>query len=228
MPFPGEPGEFLANPFTGALSRASERPSPMPGRRVIRPLRPEHGFLDLGGSDDARWVAPEKDPVRWYPDAGKSRQDLSFSVKNPRAVSIAFSRYSGEYVVAELAPSTEKPGRVSSWPRGEPQQIHLWKPGGDARVLTVPYGNYSPIWHAVTSRAGLVIVSTFAQIDKTIAGAGVTLFSGKASLHLASGTPNAYALSPDGCRLAVGLQTTEGRGLQPWRLHLIDLCAGRK
>jgi hypothetical protein len=228
MTFPGEPGDFVANRFTGALSRAAEKPTAMPGPRVIQPLRPEHGFLDLGGDDDARWTAPEKDPVRWYPAEGGSLRELHFWVRNPRAAEIAFSRYSGEYMVAELAPSSEKPGRVSSWPKGEPQKLHLWKPHANARLLTVPYGNYTPIWHALPSRAGLIIVSTYAQIDKTASGAGVYLFNGNVSRHLAAGTPNAYALSPDGCRLAVGLQTTEGRVLQPWRLHLIDLCLGGK
>jgi hypothetical protein len=228
MPFPGEADEFVTNRFTGALSRASDMPPAAPGRRVIRTLRPEHGFLDLGGDDDTHWAAPEKDPVLWHPAAGGAPQKLPIWFKDPESDVLTYSAHTGEYVISDLTGGNDRKGYSTNWVRGDPQVIYLWKPGNDPTRMEVTDADYVRIRHVLPSKKGLVIISEHARLTKDVRGAGVHIFDGKGSRHLAGGLPNAYALSPDGCRLAVGLQTTEGRVLQPWRLHLIDLCPGGK
>jgi hypothetical protein len=225
MPFPGEAGEFVANRFTGVLSRTSDAPPAAPGGRVIRALRPEHGFLDLGGDDDAHWEAPEKDPVAWHPAGGGIPQKLPIWFRNPKQYPLTYSGYTGEYLFSDRTGRNDRRGYSTNWVRGDSQVIFLWKPGNDPTRIEVPDADYVPIRHALPSKKGLVIISELARLTKDLRGAGVHIFDGKGSRHLAAGSPNAYALSPDGCRLAVGLQTTEGRVLQPWRLHLIDLCS---
>jgi hypothetical protein len=233
MPFPGEAGEFVTNRFTGALSRASDVPPAVPGVTVIQPfrlqpLRPEHGFLDLGDDDDAHWAAPEKDLVIWHRVDGGVPQKLPIWFRNPKDYTLTYSAHTGEYLISDLTGRNDRRGYHTNWVRGDPQVIYLWKPGNDPTRMEVPDADYVPLRHALPSKKGLVIVSQHARITKDIRGAGVHIFDGKVSRHLVAGLPNTYALSPDGCRLAVGLQTTEGRVLQPWRLHLIDLCPGGK
>jgi hypothetical protein len=223
-PFPGDPDEFVVNRFTGKLFRASDTPPAAPGRRVIRALRPEHGFLDLGGDDDAHWAAPEKDLVTWHPADGGSPQKLPIWFKDPDRETLSFSPDTGEYVISDLTGGKDRRGYSTSWVRGDSQVVYVWKPGGTPVRIELPDADYVPARHVLPSKKGLVIVSQFARLTRDVRGTGVHLFDGKVSRHLVAGSPNAYALSPDGCRLAVGLQTTEGRGLQPWRLHLVDLC----
>lgn len=220
-------GQLAVNPFTGVVYPLSTRPG-QPGPRRVVPLRPEHGFLDLGGVDDpTHWANPENDPVKWYPPDGSGAKVLPIWFRNPDRFELLYSTYTGEYVISDWTSRAETIGHVLPWIKGDPQRIHFWKPGEPTRSIELPDADYVPVRHALPTAKGLVIVSQFAKITRNLRGAGVYLFDGNGSRQLAAGSPNAYAVSPDGCKVAVGLRT-EDPGAKPHHLYLIDLCAQGK
>lgn len=200
-------------------------------KMFLFPLMEGHGFLGWEGGGETPWPAGGEAPVRYYKDATTPPIMLPLKRKDIRVPSSAFPPIYAEWANVYVLQGGIEWGSVNNFgqlPKQSPYPVYLLSPGsGDLRTINTPYAKWitgSMQYHY--TRVGLVLAS-FAAKAGGVGNSGLYRADEKGYQKIISGFPKAASVSPDGCRLAAGLQYTDKRGYNgPIELKVIDLCKG--
>jgi hypothetical protein len=160
------------------------------------------------------------EPMRYFPEDGADPISLP-KIPNREVIAVPqYSTYLGKYVFNEL--------RRRSGPEFT-QRLWVLDRQGRVDVIVLPAGP----WMAGTVRAmpalgGWVMRSHALNIGRGFGAAGIYLIEGKRVTRLMVGYPHAFAVSPDGCKTAVSIETEQRKETARPRVWVIDLCAKGK
>lgn len=193
-----------------------------------------HGYLGWRIGQGRTWDAEKEAPVRYYKDGASPPVVLPLKRIDIRESSDFYPPVYAEWANVYLIPGREawhrKPSGIDHpLPVDKPAKLYLMTPGnGTLQTLHTYYQKGVGNWKYQYTRAGLLVFSS--EITGTgIGDAGIYRVVGKGYEKILAGIPVVDALSPDGCRLAVGLQMRDSKGKHgPIQLKLIDLCQGGK
>ena len=200
---------------------------------VDLPLIDGHGFLGWRGGSDLPWPAGGEAPVRYYKDATSPPIILPLKRKDIRTPDVPSPAFYAEWANVYVLQGGIEWGSINNFgqlPKQSPYPVYLLSPGsGDLKVINTPYAKWitgSMQYHY--SKPGLILAS-FAAKAGGVGNSGLYRADEKGYQKIISGFPKAVSISPDGCRLAAGLQYTDKRGYNgPIELKVIDLCKGAK
>jgi hypothetical protein len=190
--------------------------------KAVKRLRPEHGFLVLGPEkDDRNW------PVTYHPNGNPQGIPMPFK---RREAYLAFINYvpfkgayflTGDYFIANPEHPLDGYNR-SPWPKGLP--IPMWWLYPDGRVEEIRLPTDSRFATATTTfpaKAGVYYISP----DYPHGDGLFKVIDQNKVERIIKGFIDAYAVSPDGCRIAMDHDPSYvgKRGLGT--LKVIDICA---
>ncbi|HWR87740.1 MAG TPA: hypothetical protein VN277_04900 [Acidiferrobacterales bacterium] len=212
--------------------RPDQRLPPLPaglpefenGRRWVLRLRPEHGFLEYAS-------APEgfiDYPVRLIPPGAQAKD--GYPIAELRGYPVyppGYYPFKQAYWLQPSHPEIPTPlGReVRSWwlyPDGKLEAVHrAVRRSSSEPNATVP---------SIPTRAGYYLIKPRNFRDSAIGQAGLYRYSDSGEhLRVLRGEIGGWAVSPDGCRLAVGLDEREVKSAgDAYVLHAIELCEAAK
>lgn len=196
-------------------------PAPL-GRRIIV-LREGDGYLDSGPEgtiergEEIRVHGPGH--IALFRPGAASAINLPMTLEQGPGSPI-YSEYGGTYVTRPR-PKGSNPGRVSSWPRGMPFTVYSFKATGETTEIILPYGEWGDIAWIQPTRAGWIFSGNGEQRPKS----GLYIFGVSQVRRLDTGQVFEIAVSPNGCRAAVGIQNRHLEMGTPINLKTIDLCA---
>lgn len=212
------------------------------GRRRLLRLRPEHGFLEFVAEQGAPY------PIRLILPATNSGQpavDLP-ALKGHEVFGLPLRFYPnrGAYLVKSIPP-----GSKPVYPSGQ-STVNLWwlYPGGrleKAATVRSPLRDSQPselaVENASTAFIPVAINDTTPMARGYLVDGGTMTFKGDteklglyhadrdSSTKLLSGLLTKIAVSPDGCRAALGVDDKNPAGPpERYRLYVIDTCKGDK
>jgi len=178
------------------------------GERAL-PLLDRGEYLDRSSVDHA-------EPMRYFPEDGSDPIPLRIIPNRYVLPAPRYSDYLNKYVFNELRP------RV-----GPDTMARAWTVDKQGRVeeIVLPQG----LWMASTVRAmpiegGWVMTSKATAIGRRVDAAGVYLVRGEKATRVMSGLPHAYAVSPNGCNVAVAIDVELEREARPM-IRTINLCS---
>jgi len=208
-----EPGKFWFNPMS--CRTYTTKPPWIVEGRAIEPLLEEHGYIDRGVKDQERRT---NFPLLYYrPGAaeplplGLGSQQVDWTVR--------YALFLDAYLVKGWSGSLQAPPLWLLHPSGTIEQI--FNPEGQ------DWAKQSWSWLELTKR-GPVFASLLPRSKRHTADAGLYLWAGGVLTRVAEGYFTEFAVSPDGCKLAV-IQSRRERPLPTAKLHrlqIIDLCQG--
>jgi hypothetical protein len=226
--FPGEIKRFDgAVAFDRLTCVALESRVPLPawtkGRSIV-PLRPEHGFLDLGPEREEKNL-----PIRLIRTNGESI-DLPIRRREFLQAQVRYYAHKGAYFFPgrffAIDPKHPNGGYgIGRWPQGKPRPVHWLYPDGKVEEFLVPPAKWTSD-RLVPTKAGLVALdSTFFTISGEAPWDGVYLLKRTGwSERYSRGLFEANALSEDGCRLAVLRQPEPGNRPRYWTVTIYEVC----
>jgi hypothetical protein len=137
---------------------------------------------------------------------------------------VTYSEFRRAYV---LYSGIVEPDRGSNWPIDTPRPVRLLHPGGDVEVIEIPYGPWISEGGSriQLSAKGLVWGQSYESNPRRKAErGGAYLFDGTKVIKLLRGEPTALVVSPNGCKLAMSVNSD----YPVWRnrLVLINVCNG--
>ncbi|MBW7900202.1 MAG: hypothetical protein H3C26_01910 [Rhodocyclaceae bacterium] len=192
-----------------------------------------HGFLGWEGGGDTPWPVGGEASVRYYKDAATPPIMLPLKRKDIRAPSSAFPPVYAEWANVYVLQGEAEWGRPPTWanflPKDQPYPVYLIKPGsGEVTTLHAWYQKGVGNWQYFYTKAGLLVFSSAVR-GYGLDDAGIYRVVDRGYEKIIKGIPKTGALSPDGCRFAVGMQYIEQKGVRgPIQLKVIDLCKGAK
>lgn len=216
-------GTDWVNPVSCAYSK--ERPPEVTGRRILRHLREDHGYLDFGSTTKLGLLETAK--VLYYRPAEK--EPLSLPLTTKRVLNLF------DYVEFENAYLLR--GRATT-----PDAVPLWllRPDGTVTQFLEPKGE---AWERngwtgyVLTRKGVFLISRTADGYAAAGKSGGYLWDGSNPKRLIVGLLDHVTVSPNGCKLAFVhiLHSQAGadsvKALRASKsgsrtLQMIDLCKG--
>lgn len=224
--------EYLNNfDFTMACKGEDERQLPpwlesaKKSGRVFRPLKAEHGWLEMAIHPRYGIRANPTFPITVHPPGLPDSKGYPVSDVFQKHLGDGFSLWSPEYVPFKDAYFILLDYYQSSRPPGSPLGWWLYP---DGRVEEVTFSNpANQTWgNLVFTRAGnLLIRMSFTKSN--FHEAGIYLDDVKGPLKLVSGRVQDKAfVSPDGCKVAFGNDTRRDivPGTERHKLQVIDVC----
>jgi hypothetical protein len=223
---PGEPRPEV-NRFTCREFRTEDlRPT---RENHLIPLREGHGFLDLGPAQKLKIVQErlEEEPIHLYPEGGKPSAALPIDKREASHLLLSYSAFNDVYLMYSAIPKSGRVGVITNWPHGKPQPLYVMRPDGQTTVIDVPYdvsrsGLANDYW---LLRPGVFMIS-----DNRYRGVeGGYLIRGGQFVRLMRGSIRAVGVSPDGCKVAVGIQPTDERERKrstAAQLKMVNVCEG--
>ncbi|MBW7900201.1 MAG: hypothetical protein H3C26_01905 [Rhodocyclaceae bacterium] len=197
------------------------------------PLIEGHGFLGWQGGGETPWPAGSEAPVRYYKDATTPPIMLPLKrkdIRTPDAPSPAiYAEWANVYVLQGEAEWGRPPTWANFLPKDQPYPVYLIKPGsGEVTTLHAWYQKGVGNWQYFYTKAGLLVFSSAVR-GYGLDDAGIYRVVDRGYEKIIKGIPKTGALSPDGCRFAVGIQYIKQKGVRgPIQLKVIDLCKGAK
>lgn len=160
------------------------------------------------------------EPMRYFPPDGTDPIPLP-KIPNRNVFPIPrFSEYLGKYVFEEMR------SRSGS---EYPQRMWLLDRNGNVEEMVLPAGPWmAGSVGAMPARDGWVMFSHAQGLKGGFGAAGIYLVQDKKATRLMTGYPHAFAVSPDGCKAAVAIETEARRETARPRVWMIDLCAKEK
>jgi hypothetical protein len=208
------------------FQRKDFRPNP---QQAGRPLREGHGFLHLGPWDKLKIVQEyrEEEPIHLHPEGGKPPIALPMDKREASHLLLSYSAFNDAYLMYSPIPKSGRVGLITNWPNGKPQPLYVMRPDGQTTVIDVPY-------HVSRSGLGndywLVRPGVFMISDNRYRGVeGGYLVRGGQFVRLMRGSIRAVGVSPDGCKVAVGIQPTDEREQKrstAAQLKMVNVCEG--
>jgi hypothetical protein len=208
-----------------SYARGDLSPPAPPGRRVVV-LREGDGYLRAGPVGMAERVeafrAHGRENIKLFGPRNPTGIDLPITLEQGPGYPI-YSEYLGAYVTLPR-PRGSAPGRITPWPRGLPFTVYSFNASGDAREITIPYGEWGAIAWAQPTSAGWIFAGHGAPTPK----AGLFIYSSGAVRRLDSGYVYEIAVSPDGCRAGVAIKNRLLEINAPTNLRIVDLCGSAR
>lgn len=197
-------------------------------------LREGHGYLGWKGGAGLPWPDNGEAPLRYYRDEKSPPLILPLKRKDIREPTYPQSSFYAEWADVYVLQGGAEWGGTSTYqdaplPIDQPYPVYLFKPGsGKLTTLHAWYQKGVSNWQYFYTKAGLLAFS-----GRLVAGrigyAGLYRVVGHGYEKMISGIPAVGAVSPDGCRLAFGMQYIDRKGYHgPIQLKVIDLCPGAK
>lgn len=197
-PFPSEPN-IAVNALT--CKEYDRRELPSFGVGTAYPLKEGHGYLGAKGKDAAG------NPVLMYFASGRH---MGIPIPVRKSWSPTYSEYFKSYVFQSMDSQTK-----------------LWtlKLDGSVQEVDVPSG----LWTSGTVKYGLTREGVFMMSHSAATetrrvfrdeNRGGFLVNGGKVERIATGYISGFAVSPDGCKVAMGIGLVEGRAV----VQVIDVC----
>lgn len=220
-PLPSKEG--VRSNFTCKDHLRDELLPPAPRFRRVVVLRDGDGYLDLGpggGNDyfEQRRVLP-RNLTLYQGGTGKAIQLPMTWEEEISQFEVTYSAYRSAYVLLPRMPRGAQLGHIKPWPKDQPLVVYLLWADGRTQAVTLPYrpaeylGNPRPI------RAGWIFGG--GKSPKSVA---LYVFDGTAVAKVESGFVKEIAVSPDGCKAAVGIQNNPYEMGTPINLKVFDFC----
>jgi hypothetical protein len=132
-----------------------------------------------------------------------------------------YSDYKQKYLLVGAIPKNGQPGHFTNWPADTPQPIYLMSNDGEVEVIHVPKLNdWVMIHQAMPSQRGFVYWGSHGRT-----GGGLFIYDASRNVALDRGQVNAFAVSPDGCKVAYAIINDYGRGPSlDYKIRCLDLC----
>lgn len=186
-----------------------------------KPLLPEHGYLLL-----APLTSEHDNFIRLVAPNGKQRT-LPVRHKDLRSAELRWYEHENAYLLYDRTPSEVSDRTVPLKPKrvGIAKTLHVIEANGSYRTLKVPYH----VWHRglgkfYLAKSAIVMVSRVRGRSRSPHYEEVFLIRGRYwESILAGGATSDAAVSPDGCKLALGIAKAPQVNLQPV-LHVVNLC----
>lgn len=166
-----------------------------------------------------RTHARGSETMRYFPGGGRSPISLSSIPTRSVMTMPRYSPYLDKYVFQEL--------RFSIGP-DIPHNLWLLDRRGEVTHMGIPVGPWMdgsvevmPVVHGSVMRTKAIVVG------RGVGAAGVYLVNGGKPRRLLVGAPYSMAASPDGCKVAVSVNTDWGTPSSQPRIMFINLCLGK-
>lgn len=211
-----QPGQGL-NPLTCRYFDATGSAT-LRGKRI--PLLDGHGVLEFSRVTDSKPGSPVHS-ARLFPASGKESIVLAINGAHVSESHIRYYEFADLYMIGYRAP----PGLVSDWPMDAAHLVYLLRPSGVISEMTLPGGPWSKrrLSTIVLTRAGLVFHGGEIRRWLDPGTAGLYASNGTNVTKLISGQLSGIGVSPDGCRVAVGMNSFTKTG-DPTSLRVVDVC----
>jgi hypothetical protein len=172
----------------------------------------------------------EDEPIHLYPDGGKPSVALPMDKREASLPLMSYSKFNDAYLLYSPIPKSGRVGFIVNWPRGKSQPLYVMRPDGQTAVIEIPYhesrsGGSIDYWLV---RPGVFMKSHNLGIDGP-GHAGGYLIQDKRFTRLLRGYIVAVGISPDGCKVAVGIQPTDERERKrstAAQLKMLNVCEG--
>jgi hypothetical protein len=190
------------------------------GQRVLR-LKPEHGFLLLGPEKGDR-----NTPVTYHPRGEHDGIVMPFKRKEAR---LAFIKYvpfenaylvSGDYFISDARHPQGGYNR-SPWPKGASIPIWWLRPDGRVTETKLHTDARFGVW-IFAMRPGLFFISHGYSVNMD----GLFFASESTAKRVLKGFIEGYAVSPDGCKIAVDHNGNYSGSAGLGTLKVVDVCSG--
>jgi len=203
--------------FTCKTYLRSELLPPAPHGRRIVVLRDEDGYLDLGPEISFEPAPPEASVLLYRRGVSKP---TSLPILLRERVSLpSYSSFIDAYLLYPKQDKTRPDSSSASWPKDRPQLIYMLYPDGRVVTTVVPAGEWRDVHHPSPTKAGLIFAggNFYRNLALWLAEANIVR-------RLIPGYVYAIAVSPDGCRAAVGIQTKHLEMGTPIHLKVLEFC----
>jgi hypothetical protein len=192
-----------------------------PAGYAIEPLLDDHGYIAR------RHRTEEKEaPILFYKKGVDAPMTLPVLAKEFWVSDLNYSEVADKYTIYGGVPKDGKAGSNDLWPPGRSHPLYLLSPDGHVETVEIPYGpwnrfraKYYPVKH------GVFMVSHEIKGPRDSGHAGGYLVKGDQVQKVITGEITSVGVSPNGCKVAVGLHIPE-KAPYPTRLHIIDFCQG--
>ena len=156
------------------------------------------------------------EPMRYFPADGAESIPLP-NIPNRNVIRTPrYSEYLNKYVFNELLTHFAESSRQRAW---------LLDRQGRVQEITLPSGPWmAGSIDALPAKSGWVFTSTAIAIGRRVDAAGIYLLRNQQVIRLISGYPHAFAVSPDGCKVAVALDRDSER-MSRATIQMINLCS---
>lgn len=196
---------------------------PAPRFRQVVVLREGDGYLDLGpggGEDYFEQRRTHPRTLRLY--QGRTGRAIELPVTWEEEIApaqVAYSEYRQAYVLQPQMPRGSQLGRITRWPSDRRLLVYLVSADGHLETVTFPYRPAEHLIDPRPTRNGWILGG--GTSPKTVA---LYLFDGAAVKKIESGFVREIAVSPDGCKAAVGIQDKPYEMGTPVHLKILGLC----
>jgi len=199
-------------------------PSPPTDRNVVV-LREGDGYLDLGpnvGSDLAKRRATPRN-LTLYKAVSVSAITLPMTwEENFSQFDIVYSAYRGAYVLQPKMPRGSPIGIGRPWPKDEPLLVYLLWADGRTQTFSIPHWPAEYLGHPRPMKMGWIFGG--GKSPKSVA---LYFFDGTSVAKVQPGFVREIAVSPDGCKAAVGINNKPYEMGTPISLKVFEFCVGR-
>jgi hypothetical protein len=187
------------------------------GRRL--PLLDKHGVLEYARQEPVAGSAMY--PARLYPSNGEPPITLPLNGAAVFAPRVRYFEFANVYTVGYLPPQ----GQPSKWPKDPVHHVFLMGPAGHVTDVPISGGAWSDVTVStfVLTRAGIVLYGGRLRRHLNPGTTGIYLVQGNRSIKLASGLLHGIGVSPNGCRVAVAMQTY-AKTPDPTLVRIVELC----
>jgi hypothetical protein len=229
----------------GTFGSEKELDRPLPPQEVVRsnltcraharnelvpPAHRNHYVVVLREGDGYLHLAPDYGKERQaYPrnltlHRAKSGEAITLPMtwdENFNQFGIAYSVFRSAYVLPPQFPRGSSSERGNPWPKDQPLVVYLLWADGRTQAASIPHWPAEYLGHPRPMRLGWIFGG--GKRPKT---GGFYLFDGKVVSKIESGFVREIAVSPDGCKAAVGINNKPYDMGTPINLKVFNFCAG--
>jgi hypothetical protein len=192
-------------------------------------LKQDHGFLYLGGSS----TAEQNEPLSYFPSNLGTEIKLGVARWQVRPLTLIRSEFDDSYLL--FAPYRERASAgINTCPQAPVERkVYRLTPDGALTTISIPASPKLRCYVSVLglSRVGLLVQMNAGHATNVDLSVLYVLHGGRIDEVIRGVTPS-RAVSPDGCRLALGISSSKDRRkpttAATYRGHLkvIDFCKG--
>jgi hypothetical protein len=184
-------------------------------------LRPEHGFIDLGPSQ--QWT--ENTYIHFQKSGSRELVELPLRRRQIERATIKFYPFKGAYFIESTYFDAVLGHQTSPWPEGVPRPVWWLYPDGRVEEVVISYSRGASGRIVPTAVGLLALDNTFFTVTGEAPFDGVYLITGAGAKRLIRGVFEANNVSPGGCRFAVRRLPLPGvKSPDYWTLTVLSLC----
>ena len=204
----------------------SELRPPVASDRNVAVLRDGATYLDLGPNFGADWAVRRTLPrnlALYRADTGKAFQLPMTWEEDFSPSEVTYSAYRAAYVLRPRKPRYAPDEKRRRWSREFPPVVYLLWADGRTETVSIPYFPSEYATHPQPIKGGWVFGG-----GNFYRAAGLYLLGGGSVSKIGVGLVKEIAVSRDGCKAAVGIQTNHLEMGTPIDLRVFDFCTERR